>query len=157
MQNSTTKNSASVTRSFNGGFILKLKSLKVPARHLEALKAQVPGIEVGAIQLMLSLRGQLYMMHTLKESFHDLNQHHSSLYKTRPSMGKLISDLMSENQRSNYQSENSFSYAKSYLQVEEEDLFRFNCEDIQPNDKIYIQVVTTNTDEKISLDKTSVE
>ena len=59
----------------------------------------------------------------------------------------------SSGKRSNYQSENSFSYRKSFLQVEEEDLFRFNCEDIKPEDKVNIQIVFASEDGMIEHDK----
>lgn len=76
--------------SFDGCFILKLKSLKVPFRNLDALTDKVVGLDVSGLKLMLSFRDQLFMIHTLKRSFHQLNQHHSC-------QGKFKTVFMSQN------------------------------------------------------------
>ena len=61
-------------KRMDGCFILKVKKLKVPEKSLQRIKNDHPDINLAELQLMLSFRGQQYLLQTLKEDFHMLNK-----------------------------------------------------------------------------------
>lgn len=117
------------------------------AQHLEDLKKHMPLVDVGSVQLVLSFKNDIYLIKTLKNSFGDLNKCQSArkndqngkplLYSKRRNMSAQTFRSSTQSQMSCYDSDK-----RSNILVEEEDLFKLNCDGIKPDDTLQLQLVT---------------
>ena len=140
---------------------------------MHQLKQQFDSLDMSAIQVILCYKDEAYLLHTLKQSFDQLNKSVvRAPYKSfkrintqsRQSLNErkdTNSSVGGQSQASCYDLISSHSrFTQERMQIEEDDIFKFNCHNIMPDDFVSLQLVVNpdhiaNINEFDTFDKTN--
>ena len=88
------------------------------------------------------------MLQTLKENFMQMNMSNpASPTKVRHSKNSAKSRLsLTQSQHSCYELKSNYTFYQNQAQIEEDDLFKFNCHNMHPHDIVSMQLVTNIDD-----------